>query len=98
MTIIVTSHAEKRMEQYGLSDNERLRDFLENAEFQIYDKKHDSKLIIINKAGHAAAIKYNSGERVVVTILPPPRYSWESRLIDNPDRYSAIDPRLCAFK
>lgn len=88
----LTDHARARLAEYGLPENDRFDELVGEADPNIYDKEHDSYIVVLNKLGHAAAIDTDetTGDRTVVTILPPPGDSWSDRIVLT-DRYVAID-------
>lgn len=82
MEVEVTDHAEKRMNQYDLPDSDAFRELVAEADPDIIDNKFDSKLIVLNKRGHAAAVHEEGQTRIVATIVPPPSHgrTWVDKI------------------
>jgi hypothetical protein len=88
----VSAHAAERMEQFGIRNAERFRRFVRDADAAYFDRKHGSKLVVVDDHGHGVAVADDAGVRTVITILPPPEPSWSDRVGAAPDRYDVLDP------
>ncbi|SDG30762.1 MULTISPECIES: hypothetical protein [Halorientalis] len=92
ITVAITAHAAKRMDQFGVRNVARFRRFIRDADGDYFDRKHGSKLVVVDDRGHAVAVADDAGVRTVITILPPPETTWSNRASGHPDRYEPLDP------
>ncbi len=92
ITVAITAHAAKRMDQFGVRNVARFRRFIRGADGDYFDRKHGSKLVVVEDRGHAVAVADDAGVRTVITILPPPETSWSNHVSVHPDRYEALGP------
>mgnify|MGYP006873400723 FL=1 len=91
ITVDISAHAAERLEQFGVRDVPRFRRFIRDADGDYFDRKHGSKLVVVEDHGHAVAVADDAGIRTVITVLPPPETSWSNRVSAHPDRYEALD-------
>ncbi|WP_299335008.1 hypothetical protein [Haloplanus sp.] len=92
ITVEISAHGAGRLKQFGIRNVARFRRFIRDADGDLFDRKHESKLIIIDDHGHAVAVADDAGVRTVITVLPPPETSWSDRVSTHPDRYDTLDP------
>ena len=90
-TVTVSAHAAKRMDQFGIPNVAQFRRFIRDADGDYFDRKHRSKLVIVDDHRYAVAVADDAGIRTVITILPPPETSWSDRVSTHPNRYEALN-------
>lgn len=88
----ISAHAAERLDQFGVRNVNRFRQFIRDADAAYFDRKHRSKLVVINDHGHGVAVADDAGVRTVITVLPPPEPSWSDHVGTHPDRYEVLTP------
>jgi hypothetical protein len=91
ISVNVSAHAAERLEQFGVRNVARFRRFMRHAEGDYFDRRHGSKLVVVEDEGHAVAVADDAGVRTVITVLPRPETSWSNRVRTHPDRYVVLD-------
>jgi hypothetical protein len=91
ITVDISAHAANRLDQFGIRNMVRFRRFIRTADADYFDRKHRSKLVVINDHGHAVVVADDAGVRTVITVLPPPETTWSEWVSTRPDRYEMLD-------
>jgi hypothetical protein len=92
VTVEISAHGAEQLAQFGVRDLGRFRRFIRDADGDLFDRTHGSKLVVLDDHGHAVAVADDAGVRTVITVLPPPETSWSARVDARPDRYTVLDP------